>query len=148
MKVILLQDIAGLGRKLDTKNVSDGHALNKLIPQGLVREATASALKQAHIEKTRMEAEHKIREDLLLKNLSAVEGKSIHISAKANEQGHLFAAIHEGDIVKQLKAELHVDARTDFIQLSEHIKTVGEHAVDIDVQGKKTRFTLIVEAEK
>ena len=148
MKVIFLQDVAGAGRKFDVKTVSDGYALNMLIPRGFVREASAGALRQVESEKARAEAEHKIHEDLLAKNLSALEGKSIHISAKANDKGHLFAAIHEGDIVKQLKDELHVDARPDFIKLSEHIKTVGEHKISVEVQGKKAEFMLIVEAQK
>ncbi len=148
MKVILIQDVAGLGKRLDVKNVSDGHALNMLIPRGLVREATTNALKQTEKEKTQIEAERKIQEELLLKNLSSLEGKTIHISAKANEKGHLFAAIHENDIVTQLKDELRVEARSEYIKLSEHIKTIGEHKIAVSVGDKKGRFTLIVEATK
>lgn len=148
MKVILTHDVSGLGKRNDIKTVSDGHALNMLFPRGLAREATPSALKQAEAERVRMEAEHKIHEDLLVKNLASVEGKVIHISAKANEQGHLFAAVHEGDIIKQLKDELHVDTRPQFLKLSEHIKTVGEHKIEVAVQDKKATFTLIVEAAK
>jgi len=148
MQVILLQDVAGVGKRLDVKDISDGYALNKLIPRGFVREATPSALKQAEAEKVRAEAQRKVHEDLLVKNLSAVEDKIIHIKAKANEQGHLFAAIHENDVVKQLKEELHVDARPDFIKLPEHIKAVGEYKISIEVQGKKTQFTLVIESEK
>jgi len=148
MRVILLQDVAGVGKKLDVKNVSDGYALNKLIPRGFAREATPSALKQAEAEKVRVEAQRKVHEDLLVKNLSAVENKIIHIKAKANEQGHLFAAIHENDVVKQLKEELHVDARPDFIKLPEHIKAVGEYKIGVEVQGNRVQFTLVVESEK
>ena len=148
MRIILLQDVVGLGRKLDVKDVSDGHALNMLIPRGLVREATSAAVRETETLKKRLEAERTIHENLLLKNFETVEGKTIHVSAKANEQGHLFAAIHESDIVKHLKEELHVDARADFIKLAEPIKTIGEHVFTIEAQGKKAKCTLVVEAEK
>ncbi len=95
-----------------------------------------------------MDAERKIHEDLLVKNLASVEGKMIHMTAKANEQGHLFAAIHEEAIVKQLKDELHVDVRPEFLKLAEHIKTTGEHKIEVAVQDKKAHFTLIVESTK
>ncbi|HEY4498624.1 MAG TPA: 50S ribosomal protein L9 [Candidatus Paceibacterota bacterium] len=148
MKVIFLKDVPGVGKRLDVKEVSDGYAINKLFPQGLAREASVSALKQVELEKARMEAEHKIHEDLLAKNLSAVEGKSIHIAAKANEQGHLFAGVHADTIVKQLRDELHVDALPAFLKLPEHIKTVGEHSIEVEVQGKSATFTLVVESLK
>jgi len=148
MKVILLQDVSGLGKRLEVKTVSDGHALNMLIPRGLAREATPGALKQAETERARLEAEHAIHADLLEKNLGSVEGKTIHITAKANEQGHLFASIHKEAIIQQLKDELRVEVRPDFLELPEHIKTVGEHTLTIAVKGKKAGFTLVVEAAK
>lgn len=146
MKVIILKDTAGLGRKFDVKNVSDGYAINKLIPQGLVREASLGALKQAETERAKIESERKVHEDLLAKNLEGIEGKTIHISAKANEQGHLFANIHADAIVKQLKDELRVQAHADFLTLPDHIKTLGEHVIGVEAGGKKVKFTLVVEA--
>lgn len=148
MKIILLQDIKGVGKRFDVKNVADGYALNKLIPGGAAREATAGALKQVQQERSRAETERKVQEDLLIKNLSDLEGKTVHISAKASDKGHLFAAIHEGDIARRLKEELHVDAQPDNIELAEHLKTVGEHEAKVKVGEKKASFKIIIEAGK
>ena len=148
MKVILTQDVKGLGKKMDIKNVSDGHAINMLIPRGFVREATAGALKQAEEQKARVTADKKIQEDLLLKNLAALEGKTVHMSAKASDKGHLFASIHKDDVVRKIKEELRVDVHPDFLDLPEHVKAVGEHPLTLTLQEKKVKFTLSVEPEK
>ncbi|OHA26622.1 MAG: 50S ribosomal protein L9 [Candidatus Taylorbacteria bacterium RIFCSPHIGHO2_02_FULL_46_13] len=148
MKIILTQDVKGLGKRFDVKNVSDGYAINMLIPRKMVREATAGALKQVETQKARQEADRKIQENILLKNISDLEGKVIHISAKASDKGHLFASIHKEDIVHRLKEELRLDVHPDFLELPEHIKTVGEHALTVSLQDKKVKFTLSVEAEK
>ncbi len=147
MKVILLQDVSGVGKKLDVKNVADGYALNLLIPKGLVREATKGSLKKAEAERARLEAERKIHEDLLVKNLSALEGKSIHISENANEKGHLFAAIHEKEIANKLKEELRVEVLPEFIKLKEPLKSIGEHTIEVRVHDKHATFTLNVKAK-
>jgi large subunit ribosomal protein L9 len=74
MKVILLKDVAKMGKKNDIKNVSDGHALNFLIPQGLVEVATPKSLKKVEVIKSREDAEKKIKTDLLLKNFGDLKG--------------------------------------------------------------------------
>ncbi len=148
MKVILTQDVVGLGKKLDVKNVSDGHALNMLIPRGLAREATAGALKQAEAQKARWEAERKVQEELLLKNIAQIEDKAVHIQGKASEQGHLFASIHKEDISRRLKEELRIDVDPELINLEHPIKAVGEHSLTVSVGGKKAKFKLVIEAEK
>ena len=56
MKIILLKDISKLGRKYDTKTVSDGHAINLLIPQGLAIAATKDAVKRIESLKAAMKS--------------------------------------------------------------------------------------------
>ncbi|MBI2475723.1 MAG: 50S ribosomal protein L9 [Candidatus Taylorbacteria bacterium] len=146
MKIILLHDVPKVGRKYDIKNVSDGHALNLLVPRGLAEVATPSALKKA--EKLKMaEAEgKKVQEDLLLMNLKAVEGATIEIKEKANEKGHLFAGIHKEEIIARVKADQHIDLPPEFIVMDKPIKEVGEHSVEIKVKDKSAKLKLIISA--
>ncbi len=146
MKVVLLKDIPGVGRKNDVKKVSDGYALNQLIPKKLVIPGTPATI--AHAERVRSEedAQRKIQEDLLFKNLSSVEGVRIELSGKANEQGHLFASIHKETITSALKKQKGVDILPEFLQLDKPIKEVGEHKILFKVQGKTGGFTLAVTA--
>ena len=79
MKVALLKDVPGLGKKNDVKTVSDGHALNFLIPQKLAEVATASVLARVELTKKQAEQEKKVMEDLLSKNIHTIDGQTVEI---------------------------------------------------------------------
>lgn len=146
MKIILLHDVAKIGKKYDTKNVSDGHALNLLIPKGLAVVATPSAIKSIEKIKAEDAGHKKVQEDLLLMNLKAVEGTQLEMTEKANEKGHLFAAIHKEAIIKRMKTEKQVDLLPEFIILDKPLKEVGEHEIEVKVKDKKAKFTIIIKA--
>jgi large subunit ribosomal protein L9 len=142
MKVALLKDISGLGKKNDVKVVSDGYALNFLIPQKSAEVATAGVLAKIELVKKQAEQERKVMEDLLSKNLHTLHDKEVVITREANEKGHLFAAIHKEEISKAAKEELGVDILPEFITLDKPIKEVGEHKIDLKIHGKSATFTL------
>lgn len=145
MKVVLLKDVAKIGKKYDVKNVADGHALNMLIPQGLAEIATPQKLKQ--VEKVRLElvAERKVQADLLAKNLKSLADVKIVAKGKASEKGHLFAGIHKEEIVRLLKEQARVDVLPDFIDLEHPLKEVGEHKISLTVGDKKAQFVVSIE---
>lgn len=146
MKVVLLKDVAKIGKRYDVKNVADGHALNMLIPRGLAEVATAQALKRAEISRLGLEVDKKIQADLLAKNISALESVKIEVKGKANEKGHLFAGIHKEEIVKLLKAQAHIDVLPEYIVLEHPLKEVGDHTISLEVSGKKAKFVVSVQA--
>ena len=148
MKIILLKDVAKIGRKYDIKDVSSGHALNLLIPQGLAVVATPAVLKRYETEKKAALAERKIHEDLLIKNVKGLEGVTITISGKANDKGHLFAGIHKEEIVKEVKKQTELDLDPIFIQLEHPLKEVGEHNVEVKGGGKIVKFKVVIEKIK
>ena len=93
MKVILLKDVAKIGRKYDIKNVADGYALNMLIPRGLAVVATEQAMKKVETLKVNDTTDKKIQTELLLKNLEVIKNLTLNLKEKANEKGHLFAGV-------------------------------------------------------
>ena len=145
MKVILLHDVPKVGSKYEVKNVSDGHALNFLIPKELAVGANPAALKRIEKLKAEDSAHKKVQEDLLFMNLKALDGLTIEISEKANEKGHLFAGVHKAEIIAKLK-EKHIDVLPDFIVLDKPIKEVGEHMIEIKVKDKTAKFKLVITA--
>ncbi|MDD5050264.1 MAG: 50S ribosomal protein L9 [Candidatus Pacebacteria bacterium] len=145
MKIILLKDAKNIGKKYDIKDVSDGHALNHLIPQGIGEVATPGSLKKVEVLKMRDVEDKKIQENLLEKNLKAVGALKIVIKEKANEKGHLFAQIHKEEIAKAVKAQSQIDILPDFITLEKPIKEVGEHKIEVKAGQKNTVFALSVE---
>lgn len=131
MKVILLQDIVGLGKKYDVKNVSDGYARNFLFPRKLAKLATPKAIKAVESEKKRLEEERKVQEDILQKNLEDLKDLKVVWDGKNNEKGHLFAGIHSQDISKILKEQSHLDIPAELIQLEKPIKKTGQHKIKV-----------------
>src|SRR4051812_1182523 len=109
MKVILLSDIAKVGRRFEVKDVSSGHALNFLIPKGLALSATQDAMKRVATDKARHDGEKKVQEELLAKNLEGLDGLVLEVSEKANAKGHLFAGLHGVEIAKELSKQKHIE---------------------------------------
>lgn len=125
MKVVLLKDVRNMGRAHSVIDVSDGHAINYLIPGKFAVLATASAVKIAG-QKTASVGEKRSLEGALIKQTieSLAEGKVIIIK-KANELGHLYDAVDARDIatVAGLPA--------DVISLERPIKELGMFTVPI-----------------
>lgn len=151
MKVILLKDIKGVGRKFEEKNVADGYALNKLIPQKLAVPAEGPGAGSVKVLK---EQEAKAREKRGIKlseSISKIAGATITLKMNANEKGHLFASINADKLSKLLKAE-GVDLAPDSILLEAPIKETGTFVVPVSVErstsnsanSKITSFTLAI----
>lgn len=146
MKVILLKDVPKIGKKYDEKKVSDGYAMNFLIPNGLVEVATEKAMERANMARTEVLAHHKIQEDLVMKNIASLSEAKIEFKEKANEKGHLFAGIHKEALAQALKTQARIDIPVDFIELSTPLKEVGEKMVRVKVQDKTGEFKVVITA--
>lgn len=140
MKVILKQDVKGLGKKEDLVNVSDGYARNFLFPKGLAAEANAANI---NIMNTKKEAE-KTKRDRELANARELAQKlkdmEVVIKAKSGENGKLFGSITSKDISDKLKNDFKVDIDKKKIVLPEPLKSTGTVELDVklfpEVSGK------------
>lgn len=144
MKIVLLKDIPGVGQKNDIKSVSDGYALNFLIPRKLAVAGTPQTMAHAERQKSEQAAERKIQADLLAKNFKSVEGVTVELVGKASEKGHLFASVHAKDIIAALKEQKGIDLPAEFLELPQAIKSIGEHQIAVKADGKTGSITLIV----
>ncbi|MEK7147796.1 MAG: 50S ribosomal protein L9 [Patescibacteria group bacterium] len=144
MKVILLKDVKGVGRKFEEKNVSDGYAANFLIPKKLAVAANGPGAAVVKNLKTQ-DIEHKDREaEKLHESLAKIAGKSVEIKMNANEQGHLFSRVNAEKLSKLLR-EQGIDIAEENIELEHPIKEIGTFEVPISVgNGAETKFTLVV----
>ena len=140
MKIILSQDITGVGRKGEVKNVSDGYARNFLLPNKLGQIATPSAIASAEKLRKQTEQDRDVQKDILEKNIQGLNGLKVQLKAKANEKGHLFSIIHPDEISKVLKEEYHLDIPSKFIEIEKPIKELGEHTL----KAKRQEFILDV----
>ena len=145
MRVIFLKDVPKVGKKHDIKEVPDGYAMNFLLPRKLAQTATPKAVAELEMRQKEIVLEREVQGDLLNKNLEEIKGKTITIKGKANEQGHLFSAIHKKEILEAMKNEHRTEIGEEFIILEKPIKAVGEFEIPIEIKGKKSSFKLIVE---
>jgi large subunit ribosomal protein L9 len=145
MKVIFLSDVSRVGKKHDIKEVNDGYAMNFLLPRKLAVIATPKAVAELELRKKEIAIEREVQEELLMKNLEEIKGKVVTIKGKANEQGHLFSAIHKKEIIEEMKKQQHADISDEFIIIEKPIKEVGEFEIPISIKGKKSSFKLIIE---
>lgn len=145
MKVILLRDVAKLGRRYEVKNVADGFGRNFIIARGLGMVATAENLQKLETVKHQQEAEAKVREALLRKSLGDLKDVTIKLAVKTSPEGHLFAGIHQTEIAAALKKQKHLDLEPELIQLDKPIKQVGEYDIAVKVDDRIGHFKLVVE---
>lgn len=146
MKIILLTDVPKVGKKYDIKDISDGYALNHLIPRKLAIAATPKEVTRINMLKKQQAEDEKIQSDLLEKNLKAIGEAVVTITSKANDKGHLFASIHAEHIVKELKDQAHIDISSSYIKLSQPIKEIGEHVLDIRASDKTAKLKVIIKS--
>ena len=133
MKVILKEDVKGVGKKEEMVEVSPGYARNFLLPKGLAVEASSENI---NIMNTKKAAE-KARKDREFEDAkvlaSKLEGKTVIIKAKAGENGKLFGSITSKDISDRIKEDLKLDVDKKKINLPDAIKTLGTTQVEIKV---------------
>ncbi len=147
MKIILLKDVAKVGRKYDVKDVAEGFALNMLIPRGLAQVATKDAISKAETFKANDLTNRKIQEELLLKNLEIIKNLTINLKEKANDKGHLFAGITKEKLVEEVLKATRLQLDSEAIRLIKPIKETGEHNIIVEALGKKAEFILNIEAK-
>ncbi len=145
MKVILLKDVPKVGQRYDIKDVSEGFALNMLIPRGLAEVASPKAIAKVEALKLNDLTQRKIQDELLLKSLEKIKSIVLHIKEKKNEKGHLFAGITKERLAEEIKKQEKVEVLAESIKLSKPLKEAGEHKVLIEILGKKAEFKVVIE---
>jgi len=145
MKVILLKDVPKTGKKFDVKEVNQGFGMNFLIKNGLAKVATKSEIEKVSEQKRAEEVKGEVQKELIHKALKEIEGKGITLSAKINDKGHLFSAIHEDDILTAIKEQLSIDLDKNWIKIDEPIKEAGKHDVSVSTGDEKVKFVVTVQ---
>lgn len=151
MKVILLQDIKGVGKKFDVKNVSDGYARNFLLPNKLIKIATDSEVKKLSIRKAKLEEKEEELKKELKKNANYLEKQDFKFSLKTGEKGEVFNSINK-DIIKNEIINFLTDdndkkivSENIEIELEKPIKKIGEYQIEINLsRGLRTKIKAFI----
>ncbi len=148
MKVILREDVDNLGDMGETVNVAPGYARNYLLPRRLAVQAESASAKQIEHEMRIIGKREQKRHAELVQVAGTLEGVTLQFTAKAGAEGKLFGSITNLHISNKL-AELGHQVNRRKIQLAEPLKSLGEHAVSIQLtSGVGATIKVIVEAEE
>jgi large subunit ribosomal protein L9 len=146
MKVILLKDARGLGRKGEIKDVAPGYAENFLVKNRVAIVATPRAIQDHAEAQRRAKDEEAAHGAIIRQTLASLDGKRVELKEKANEQGHLFAKVPVADVAKAIEAQLGPSVDAEWLDLSHPLREVGEKRVTLSAAGASATITVAVTA--
>ncbi len=131
MKVILLEDIKGKGKKGDIVTVSDGYARNFLFPGAKAQEANTQNVTTANQKKSATAHQKEMELTAARELAKKIKTLEITIKAKSGEAGRLFGSITSKEIASELKKQHGISIDKKKIVLNDHIKVLGNYSVNI-----------------
>jgi large subunit ribosomal protein L9 len=138
MKVILLEDVKGVGKKGQIINAADGHARNFLIPKKFAVEATAAQLKELDAKKSSQL--HRQQEELenAQKIAQSLSETSIKVPVKTGSKGKLFGSVTSKELATALSEKTGLEIDKKMVLLDEPIRQVGEKQVSVKLHPQVT----------
>ena len=148
MKVILLSDVANVGKKYDIVEVKSGYARNFLFAQGLGEAITKGTAKRV-AELTKKREVEKVRQtELLEKAFARLASAVVSLKRSANEEGNLYAGVTREELADELGKAVGASFEPGQIELAKPIKDIGEHTVSVLLGGKEAAFKVVIVTAK
>lgn len=145
MKVILLKDIAKMGKRGDVKEVADGYAINVLIKKGMALMATPSELLKWKQKADSQNHKKELQTNTFVQLIDKIRHEKIVITGKKSDaKGQLFAAIHSDDIADAIFKVTHFSIDPKQIIITDIIKSLGVHTVEIKQGAQKEKIMVEV----
>ena len=131
MKVILEEDVNGLGQQGEVVEAADGYARNFLFPKGLAKEATEGNLKNLRQKRKAQEQREERQIEEAEEKAAEIEDLLLEIAVKAGENGKLFGSVTSTDIAEKIKEKTGIKVDKRKVQLTDNIKTLGTTKVEV-----------------
>ena len=131
MKVILLDNIKGVGKKDQVINASDGYARNYLFPKKLAVEANNENMLKLKAKQNSNEYKKSVEKEEATKLANKLKEITLTLKVKAGENGKIFGGVTSKEIAENLKAQYNIEVDKKKINLSETIKNLGIVTVDV-----------------
>jgi len=131
MKVVLTENVKGIGKKLDVVNVSEGYARNYLIPRNLAKPADNKSLSEANTKKEAIRFKQDTERDAANHKKEQIERLTLEFKLKTAEGGKLFGSVTSKEIGDRLKEQNGIEVDKKKIMLEEAIKVTGTYVAKI-----------------
>jgi large subunit ribosomal protein L9 len=145
MKVILLQFVRGVGEKGDIVEVSDGYAQNALMPRGLAKAATNTAVNKIQQDQASKLNKAEKEKERTLDALMNIQGKTVVIKEKLNEKGSLYHALGLKEIIRAVHDQLGISTPNNLYTEKYALKESGNYTLNLEGYGGKAEFGLTIE---
>lgn len=140
MKVVLLQDVKGQGKKDDLINVSDGYARNFLFPKKLAVEADAKVLNDIKNKEAAKQRRIELEKQAARDTAEKLSGTLVKIKVKEGADGKFYGSVTTKDIAEALKEQCGIEVDKRKVVIGENIKGYGTYTVDVklypEISGK------------
>src|SRR5690242_996002 len=132
MRVVFLDDVDGVARAGDIKNVADGYARNFLLPRKLAAAANAATVQQAEAKARAIAKEQEKLDEAARAVAGKLGGASLVITARVGSEGRLFGSVTATDVAEELsKRGATIDHRQ--VALAQPIKEIGHYDIDVSL---------------
>lgn len=131
MKVVLNQDVKGLGKKLQIVEVSEGYARNFLLPKKLASVADGKNINEAKGKIDSQKFKKKTETEEANKNKEILEKGFIEFRHKVGERSRLYGSVTEKDIAQAIKDKFNIDVNKKKITIKDQIKSLGTYSVNV-----------------
>lgn len=148
IKLILLSDVSGLGKKGEVVSVKDGYARNFLLPQKKAKVVTSEEIEklEEEQEKTKQKETAEIEEKSNLAN--KLGGTTLEFIKKAASKKKIFGSVTAKDIANELKEKTNVEVSATYVKLPKPLKEEGEHKVKISLaKDIETSIKVLIKAK-
>ena len=130
MKVILKQDIKGVGKKNEVINASDGYARNFLFPKNLAVEATPENMQKLNSQNEAKQYKKDVEKEKAKEIAKKLENITLQIKVQAGENGKIFGSVSSKEISENLEKQYKISIDKKKIELKEPIKVLGARPVE------------------
>jgi large subunit ribosomal protein L9 len=148
MRVVLLQDVSGLGKAGEVREVADGYGRNFLLPKKLADFASPSLLKRVEEQRQAETRRQLVADAEFLSLAQALEGTEVVVKAKVGAQGRLYGAITSSDIAEGIHRVTGQDIDKRKIELEEPIHQLGQYEVVVRLSKELVpKINVVVEGD-
>lgn len=148
MKVILLDNIKGVGKKDEIINASDGYARNYLFPKKIAVEATKENLGKLESKNEANKFKKQNEKNDAIELANKLKELVLTIKVKAGENGKIFGGVTSKEISENLKEQYKIEIDKKKIEVKETIKNIGRFTINIKLyEGVNAKLTVNIIAE-
>lgn len=149
MKVLLLEEVKGLGKRGEIVEVKDGYGRNFLIAQGKAEIASNEVIRRHRAQERNKQEESAFQDSQRRALTKSLHDVTLRIVKKSGESGSLFGAVTKDEVATALLESHRLEIEKKCIEFHEPIKHIGQYQVSANLgDGVHASFALIVEAEK